>query len=100
MVTKGPADIITTLAEMVVGFRRLNLNPPESVILKTHDDGMRLVHELHQKACLVLRPGSASLGKPVEHPDGSVWMEVEVYGLKIRWPGNRYAMEAGGYVWT
>ena len=37
--------------------------------------------------------------KPVEHPDGSMWMQAEFAGMKIHWPANRYATQAGGYVW-
>lgn len=58
---------------------------------------MRLLGEITQRAQLYFRPGE--YGKPIEHPDGSVWMEVEVYGLKIRWPALKYALQSGGYKW-
>ena len=43
--------------------------------------------------------GDPKLGRPVDMPDGSVWMEITIYGLKIRWPALRYPVPQGGYTW-
>ena len=93
-------DIVTELAKLCVAFRRLNLEPPEAIILKTHEDGVRLLHELtHERVMMLMCSPDGRYGRPIEHPDGSVWMEIEIYGLKIRWPANRLAMASGGYRW-
>ena len=92
-------DIIDAIARIQHEFRAINLNPPSVVLLKDHDDGMRLLCELHQRVHIVIPMGSDRGGRVIEHPDGSVWMEVEVYGMKIRWPAKKLAKQGDGFVW-
>jgi len=90
-------DIFAVIYNTLVGFKRLNMEPPQAIILKSHEDGMRVLCAAMEARHLVYTPGGLP-AKPVEHPDGSVWMELQLMGVAIRWPGNRYATESG-YVW-
>ena len=82
-------------------FQQVNAAAPEAIILATNEEGMRLFCELQQmrswQPYAALEAGS--FGKPVEHPDGSVWMEILVCGIKVRWPALKHALPNGGYVW-
>lgn len=60
---------------------------------------MQLLCMVNASPTLVYRVGPNGHAKAVEHPDGSVWMEFTVMGVAFRWPANRFAIEAGGYVW-
>ncbi len=91
------ADIFEVLATIRNEFLRLGFQPPAAIILQSHDEGMRLLTNIAQMN-LVIDP-VGKYGKPVEHPDGSTWMEIEVMGIKIRWPAKRFAQPGGGYVW-
>lgn len=93
-------DIIDALAQVSRCFQSADLKPPAAILLADHDEGMRLLHMLHQMPYIVIPMGSDRGGKVIEHPDGSVWMEVEVYGIKVRWPAMRFAKPEGGYVWS
>ena len=89
-------DILDALYTVREAFLRANLSPPDAIILATREDGMRLLSALKQEN-IIYRESWPPHGKPIEHPNGSVWMEVEAVGMKIRWPANRCAMETGGY---
>ena len=89
-------NILVALHTARVAFLRANLSPPDAIILASHEDGMRFLSTVKQDNIIYSELRSPHY-KPVEHPDGSVWMEVEVAGMKIRWPANRRAMETGGY---
>ncbi len=90
-------DIFDAIAEFRVAFASLDLNPPDVILLKSPEDGMRVLSELRQEHLMTFAAGS--VGQPVEHPDGSVWIEIEVYGMKIRWPAKKYATHDGGFKW-
>jgi hypothetical protein len=92
-------DIIDALAQVSHVFRSLDLKVPEAIILKDHDEGMRVLHQLHQRTQFIVPMDSDRGGKVIEHPDGSVWMEAEVCGIKVRWPAMKLAKQDGGYVW-
>ena len=89
-------DILDAIAEFRAAFQTLDLDPPVSITLSTHEAGMKLLCRLYATPYLIYYGGA---GKPVEHPDGSVWVEIEVVGMKIRWPGNKYARQNGDFVW-
>ncbi len=92
-------DILDAIAGIGVGFRSADLDVPEVIILKSHDQGMRFISMIHQRY-LYAKAGDPMLGKPIEQPDGSVYMEIELMGMKIRWPAMKMAMQKGGYSWT
>ena len=89
-------NILDAIYTARVAFLRANLSPPAAIILASREDGMRFLSAVKQDNIIdsALR---SPYYNPVEHPDGSVWMEVEAVGMKIRWPANRRAMETGGY---
>ena len=89
-------DILEAFITIRRAFQGCNLEVPEAVILKSHEEGMRLLASIHQNN-LHFTPGK--IGKPIEHPDGSVWMEMEVVGIKVRWLAMKFANPDGGYVW-
>jgi hypothetical protein len=93
-------DIIEALYAVSVAFRKCNLEPPAAIILKNHEEGMRLLHSIWDMGNWTYDPRTGAAGKPVEHPDGTIYMSIEVLGMNIRWPANRLAMENGDYLWT
>lgn len=93
-------DIVDALMRISHEFQMLGLKVPEAILLKDHEQGIRLLGQLHQMHFMVIPAGSERAGKVIEHPDGSVWMQAEVYGMKIKWPAMKLAQPEGGYVWT
>ena len=86
-------DIFDALYTVRAAFLRANLSPPDAIILATHEDGMRFLSAVKQDNVIIYGGPGYQYAKPVEHPNGSVWMEVEAVGMKIRWPANRCALE-------
>lgn len=78
-------------------FASEDMRPPVAVILESPQEGMRVLSALSNLQHMTLSDGAGA--KPVEHPDGSVWMEITVYGIKVRWPAQRYALAPNRYVW-
>ena len=95
-VSETNGDIFEALYGVRVAFMRANLSVPAAIVLATHDDGMRLLSAVRDSGGLMYQVPSPHY-KPIEHPDGSFWMEAEFAGIKVHWPANRYATEAGGY---
>lgn len=95
--TMDANDIFEALYRIRTSFLAANLEAPAAIVLKTHDDGMRFLSAVAASGIIYVAPSQHY--KPVEHPDGSIWMEAEFAGMKIHWPANRYATQAGGYVY-
>ncbi len=93
-------DLLDGLAQIRTTFKRAQLEPPTTLLLADHEQGMRLLMELRQMNKWVVMAGDPNLGKPVEMADGSIWMEVKVMGFNIRWPANRYATPDGSWSWV
>jgi hypothetical protein len=92
-------DIITVVAELTIGFEALNLPRPEAIVLKTHEDGMSVLCAVMARSepYMLYSPGKEPGIRPVEGENGVTYMEIEVYGMKIRWPAKRFAIESGGW---
>lgn len=88
-------DIMDALATVRVAFERARLEPPTVLMLGSHDEGMRFLSALRQNVTWSAVVGSEQLGRPVEMADGSMWMEMEVMEMKIRWPANWIATPDG-----
>lgn len=93
-------DILDGLSSTRRAFLAANLKPPTVLLLESHDEGMRFLSAFRQEAVWSVRIGDAALGKPIEMADGSIWMEIEVMGFKIRWPANRIAMPDGSWAYA
>lgn len=101
------SDIVGAIAKISHLFRAINLEPPAVILLKDHDQGMRLLAMLNQMihTTVPIQGGGSRViiqkggGRVIKHPDRSVWMEAEVHGMKVRWPAIKFAKEGGGYVW-
>lgn len=91
-------DILDALYQIRIGFQKCDLLPPAAIILSSHDEGMRFLSAMNGAGLQLTFPHDAI--KPVEHPDGSVWIEVTFADMKIRWPGNKYATQSGDYLWA
>lgn len=94
---RGP-DLYDVFLNLRREFYSVDLKAPAAIVLESRDEGMKVLALISQKQFQILEPGG--YGVPVEHPDGSVWMEVQVCGIAVRWPAVKYAKEDGGYVWT
>ena len=93
-------DIMDALATVRVAFKRANLEPPTVLLLGSNDEGYRFLSAIRQSGCWVAVVGSGALGHVIEMADGSMWMELEVMGMKVRWPANRIAMPDGRWSYT
>ena len=82
-------DILNGIARIRIAFQAVNLKPPTTILLESHDEGMRFLSEIRQTNQWIAVIGSQDLGKPIEMADGSTWMEVQVMGIAVRWPANR-----------
>ena len=91
-------DFFDSLYSIRQNFMAAGLDPPQAIILKSHDDGMKFLSKIRDSGMMLYQIPDRAY-KPGEHPDGSMWMEAEFAGMKIHWPANRYATQAGGYVW-
>ena len=91
------ADIVDAIAKFRVAFLRENMKPPTVIILPDHEEGIRFLIYLRDNSVWSVSIGSPLLGKPIEQADGSVYMEIEIMGMKVRWPANRYAMPDGSW---
>lgn len=92
-------NIVDNLRSIRIAFISAMLDPPAAIHLKTHDDGMKLLASIHGMPDMVY-PGDRRLGVPVEMADGSVYMEVEIEGMKIRWPADKTYTSVGKWMFT
>lgn len=90
-------DILDGIAKMRCAFSAANMKPPATILLESHEEGMRFLAEMRQQSNWLATVGDPSLGKPIEMADGSVWMEVKVLGVAVRWPATLYAMPDGSW---
>ena len=93
-------DIIDALAQIRIAFKKAMLEPPTTLLLASHDEGMRFLSAIRQTNVWVYQIGDPNLSKPIEMADGSVWMEAQVMGFIIRWPANLIATQDGTWRWT
>lgn len=93
-------DIMDGLATIRVVFQRVNLEPPTTLLLGSHEEGMRFLSLLRQQDHWVAMVGSASMGEVIEMADGSAWMQIKVMGMNVRWPANRIATPDGSWSFT
>lgn len=94
------ADILDGIARIRVAFLSANLKPPTTILLESHEEGMRFLSSVRQTSQWVAMIGSPDLGRPIEMADGSAWMEVQVMGIAVRWPANRTATPDGSWSYT
>lgn len=88
-------DIMDGLAMVRATFLSVNMKPPSVILLESHEEGILFLSEIRQVGFWV--PSGSDLGKPVEMADGSVWMEIQVMGIIVRWPANKIAMPDGSW---
>lgn len=89
-------EILDAVLRLQRAFKMHDMDAPEVLILKTREAGLRLEHFLASKNVVDMPQERA---KPVEHPDGSVYMEMEIAGMKVRYPANRVAISHAHYEW-
>jgi hypothetical protein len=90
-------DILDAIAKTRFAFSAANLKPPAVILLGSPEEGERFLSALRQEERWITIAGDHSLGIPVEMADGSVWMEITVMNVAIRWPANRMAMPDGSW---
>jgi hypothetical protein len=117
-----PNSILDAIHGTRHAFERINMEPPKVITLSSHDDGMRLLMELdpvsyHSMPAprpVIRRPHIAYVntagddhcatmtlphsGKRVI-VDAVDFMEVEVMGIKVRWPAKVMALPDGQHLW-
>lgn len=84
-------DIFDGFHAMVATFRRADINAPATILLKTALDGDNLL------ACVrnqYVMPSPSFGPRWIDSPDGTVWKEVHVLGIRVIWPANTLAERA------
>ncbi len=94
------SDILDGLAQVRVTFLRENLKPPTVMLLESHEEGVRFLSNIRQSGAWTAVVGSADLGHLIEGADGSLWMELKVMGIAVRWPANRIATPDGKWAFV
>lgn len=89
-------DFLSLLMKIRMVFISQNIKPPTAILLADNEQGMKLLSLLAGKN-LVFQPGQ--YGTPIEHSDGSIWMELDLFGMKIHWPAKSYALHDGSFKW-
>jgi hypothetical protein len=88
------ADVIfDALYRLSAAFQQEGFDRPEAILLPTNEQGMRFISWLHHHHGDVIHPP-----RPWSDDDDKVWMEVELFGLKIRWPAREYIYPDGRVV--
>lgn len=72
-------NIITICNRLMNDFERLGLAPPESIMLRSHEEGRRVLAYIAEYLVYDQNPPR---GREIQ--DGME--EVDVHGIKIRWP--------------
>ena len=90
-------DVLDGLAQVRIAFMRANLKPPTTMLLESHEEGIRFLSAIRQTNFWAATVGSPDLGRVVEMADGSAWMECKVMDIAVRWPANRVAMPDGSW---
>jgi len=93
-------DVLDGLAQVRATFMRAALKPPTTILLESHQEGMRFLSEIRQTNYWTAVIGSPDFGRVIEMSDGSAWMELKVMGIAVRWPANRIAMPDGSWSFT
>src|SRR5262249_3469742 len=90
-------DLITALARIRVSFKALGLPVPEAICFATPDDGLRFWKDLVASGIgyPTYHVGNEPGVSPVEGENGRTYMQVEIYGLKVRWPAQLWNMPNG-----
>jgi len=91
-------DILDVLVRARLGFIHCGLKPPSVILLQSNKEGMHLLSVVEKRSFSSFPAGK--YGRPIEHPDGTVWMEIEVMSMKLRWPAEKHpTSNHGDYVW-
>jgi len=90
-------DIFDAFAHLRVVFRRENLEPPTAIYLGSREEGLKFLSSIRQSSHYVGMVSHPSNGIAVEYADGSVYMEVSIMDIKVRWPANLIATSDGGW---
>lgn len=90
-------DILDVIATTCHAFKSANLKPPSVMLLASHEEGIDFLSAVRQEARWMAVVGDPSLGHVVEMADGSVWMELKVMDIAIRWPANKVATPDGSW---
>jgi len=94
MEAPGPQTVMDAIYTVRTLFLRNGLKPPVVIELESNDEGMRFLGMIRHEC-----PPSMQFGKPydvIQQPDGSLRVEVEGIGMKVRWPGRIMRREDGG----
>lgn len=81
------ASIIAEILNLAHTFKRHGLQPPERIVLRTHDDGMLLLSQLQQIAGSNIVVAASPAAAPILI-DGAPYMSLQVLGMEVLWPAK------------
>lgn len=92
-------DVINGFMSIRKAFGRAGLEPPVAIHLASHDEGMRMLAVV-SKMFVILSQGDPRAGIAIEMADGSVYMQIELVGIKVRWPAKKRAKLDGLFFYS
>lgn len=87
-------DIISCISRLRAEFKRAGMEVPSSINLKSHEEGQRLLFSIAQVPLIVMNGNDIRI---VEMADGSMYREIKVMDIAIRWPANKIATADGSW---
>ena len=70
--------------------------PSEVILLLDEEAGLELRFELLETDHIfVTADNGAGITTPIMREDGSLWWEVTILGMRVRWPAQRRATSSG-----
>ncbi len=92
-------EILKAVGLLRIALDRHDIDGPQVILLETPEAGRKLMHLVSQTDIITVRFPSQAY-RPVEHPDGSTWIEYNLMGTLFRWPATKRALTGGSFVWA
>ena len=78
-------------------FIAAGMEPPAAVFLSTNEAGNRFMAEAERTKFIIRGPIQNRHEVAVTMADGSIAMEIDVAGIKVRWPADRRVRHNGAW---
>ncbi len=97
------SDIMDAIAAFRVAFRANNLEAPATILLASHEEGDLFLSAVRQDDSIAYShlvqaaTQGASQEEFLQMADGSVYAQVQILGMRVRWPANRVATPDGSW---
>ena len=92
------ATILEAIQVLSYNFTSTSMQPPATLTLAHAEQGQQMMLAVRAVLGRAVRlPDDAVL--PTVDPDGSVWIEMQVRGIVVRWPATKTMAADGRAIW-